>query len=621
MTTPFDSPPIPSSRRWRAFLRVLWAFVVSLTPCAFATAEEEKLAALPKGVSVIDPRGLDAFEILGRDARASLVDTSGQPFPRAARLQTLARPDHSYSFQFRTKITQPVKKGDAMIAIFTARAIEPLPATGVAQSSFVFELATAPHTKSADYPFKVGTAWTRYYIPFFAQVDQPASSAQVTFRLGYDPQTIEIGGLQVVNFGPGISRDRLPFTPISYIGRESDAAWRKAAAEKIEQIRKGDLVVRVVNAAGKPVAGAKVSIRMKRHAFGWGSAVDAKTLLGDGSDNERYRQHILNNYNRVVLENDLKWSPWLSDSALGKDAVKWLREHGLDVRGHCLVWPGKVNLPDSIDALLGQPDALISAINDHIREEAEALRGQLIDWDVVNEPFTNFDVQKAVTGLAPKSAPDWIERHASVLTPFYQIARKADPTARLYLNDYSILETGGDDAPHQEHFERTIRQLLKEKAPLDGIGIQGHFSDDLTAITRLWQILDRYAPFGLPIQITEFDINTHDEQLAGDYTRDFLTAMFAHESVSAVLTWGFWEKRHWIPNGALYRADWSPRPAALEWERLVRKEWWTNVDGITDARGTIKTRGFLGEYEIKCGHARKTATLVRSGAEIVLQMP
>src|SRR4029450_461306 len=166
-----------------------------------------------------------------------------------------------------------------------------------------------------------------------------------------------------------------------------------------------------------------------------------------------------------------------------------------------------------------------------IREEAGAMRGQLIEWDVVNEPFSNFNVQAAITGVAPKSAPDWIERHASVLSEFYRTAREADPASKLYLNDYSILETGGNDAPHQEHLERTIRKLLADKAPLDGIGIQGHFSEDLTSLPRLWQLLDSYAQFNLPIQITEFDINTHDERLAADYTRDFLTAMFAHESV------------------------------------------------------------------------------------------
>jgi hypothetical protein len=95
---------------------------------------------------------------------------------------------------------------------------------------------------------------------------------------------------------------------------------------------------------------------MKRHAFGWGTAVDARLLLGQGPDYERYREIITENFNKAVLENDMKWPflPWSQKSA--HNAVSWLRERGLAVRGHVLLWPGKENLPEpssmrcSIDA-------------------------------------------------------------------------------------------------------------------------------------------------------------------------------------------------------------------------------------------------------------------------------
>jgi endo-1,4-beta-xylanase len=595
-------------------LRALLILVALTAPVRVAATEDEKLAALPRGTSVIDRRGIEMFGLLGSDATAKFVDVPGQPFAKAAQLQTLKRPEHSYSVQFHTKTTRPVAKGDVLVAVFNARSIG-----SPAQSSIVFELNRNPYTKSADYPFKLNTTWRRFYVPITAALDQPVGAAHITFRLGYDPQTIEIGGLQVLNYGPGIARERLPYTPATYEGRAPDAPWRKLAADRIERFRKGDLTVRVIDANGKPLIGAKVRVRMKRHAFAWGSAVDANTLFGAGPDHDRYRQHILQNYNRVVLENDLKWSAWLYDPQPALFAVEWLRKNGIEVRGHCLVWPGKDNLPDSIDALLEKPRELIAAIDAHIRDEAAALRGQVVDWDVVNEPFTNLDVQAAVTALKRNSTPDWIEKHASVLSGFFKAAREADPGARLYLNDYSILETGGTDAPHQEHFERTIWQLFAEKAPLDGIGIQGHFSEDLTDITRLWEILDRFGKLGLPIQITEFDINTYDEPLACDYTRDFLTAMFAHESVVGVMTWGFWENRHWIPNAAFYRADWSPRPAASKWENLVRKQWWTDVEATTDGTGVAKVRGFLGDYEIASEDVSRSVTLTRIGTEVVLK--
>ena len=127
------------------------------------------------------------------------------------------------------------------------------------------------------------------------------------------------------------------------------------------------------------------------------------------------------------------------------------------------------------------------------------------------------------------------------------------------------------------------------------------------------EILDRFATFGLPIKITEFDLHTYDEQLQADYTRDFLTAMFSHPSISGVMVWGFWEKRHWIPPAAFYRADWSLRPAGEIWKQLTRKTWWTDVTAKTDAAGKVKVRGFFGDYEVTASAKGKTST---SRAEI-----
>jgi len=61
----------------------------------------------------------------------------------------------------------------------------------------------------------------------------------------------------------------------TYAGRDPDGPWRDAARRRIRQHRMADLVVTVTDAAGKPVPGARVDVRMQRHAFGFGSAVGA----------------------------------------------------------------------------------------------------------------------------------------------------------------------------------------------------------------------------------------------------------------------------------------------------------------------------------------------------------
>ena len=585
--------------------------------------QDARFARLPAGASLLPEKGLAAFQFMGKDGTAQLVPVEGQPFAEAQRVRTTARPLNPWGAQLGARSGAAVKMGDHLLAVFFIRGTERPAEMDEARSEFVFELAGGANEKSASYPVTAGAAWRKYYIPFTAKNDAAAHEAQVLFRAGYDPQVVEIGGLQVLDFGPAVPLADLPYTPPTYRGREAEAAWRTAAAERIERLRKGDLAIAVTR-GGQPVAGAEVRVKMTRHAFGFGSAVDAQTLLQAGPDGDRYRAVILENFNKVVLENDLKWPRWDADHAPGLAAVAWLRAHGLAVRGHCLIWPGWENLPPKLKPLAATPDILRQTILDHLAGELTALRGQCAEWDVVNEPFNNTDLQAVFTGVARASAPDWPERHAAPLADWFRAARAAEPAAKLDLNDYSILSSGGRDTTHQDHYFRTIRALLATGAPVQGIGLQSHFDEDLTPPARLLEILDRFATLGLPLQGTEHDVNVYDEQLQADYTRDYLTVMFSHPAVIGIITWGFWEKRHWIPAAAYYRADWSLRPAGQVWQNLVRKTWWTDTTAQTGAQGGISLRGFLGDYEIRvrADGVEKTVPvkLGKDGAKISIEL-
>ncbi len=388
-----------------------------------------------------------------------------------------------------------------------------------------------------------------------------------------------------------------PPVPTTYDGRKPDAPWRKAAAQRIETIRKGDLTVAVVDAAGKPVTDAEVKVAMKRHAFGFGSAIDARTLIADTDDGRRYRQTIATCFSKVVFENDLKWPQWEDKRRRGMmlKALEWLDKQGIAARGHCLVWPSWRRMPKDVEGLKNDKAALRRRIDRHVQEEVSALKGRIADWDVINEPFWNHDAMD-VCGK-------------EVMAEWYKTAHRADPATILYLNDQNILAGGGTDRKHQDHYEQTIRTLRKEQAPLGGLGMQCHFGGNLTPPARLVAVLDRFAAFGLPIQVTEFDINTKDRGLQADYMRDFLTTLFSHPKVEGILMWGFWAGRHWRPEAALFDRDWTPRPHAKAWKDLVLKTWWTNATGRTDARGRFTTRGFLGDYQVTATAGGKTGAV------------
>ena len=390
----------------------------------------------------------------------------------------------------------------------------------------------------------------------------------------------------------------------------SEGAWREEAEARIERLRKADVRVFVTDAGGNPVTGARVAVRMKRHAFGFGSAVAASFLLGEGTDSERYRGKILELFNKVVLENDLKWPQWETGRERALAGLAWLGERGIPVRGHNLVWPGWKWLPRDVEQLVSDPAALRARINSHIAEEAGAVRGKVAEWDVLNEPYNNRVLQNV---LGDEAMAEWFRR-----------AREADPNAVLYINDFNILSSGGNDVAHQDHYYKTIEFLERQGAPVQGIGMQGHFGRNLTPPARVIEILDRFAKLGKRIQVTEFDIDIDDEALQAAYTRDFMTAVFSHPSVDGFLMWGFWEGRHWKPRGAMFRRDWSAKPNAEAYRKLVFEDWWTRAEGAAGAGGVYSTRGFLGSYEAEATAGGRTAkagfVLTRQGAEVKIQL-
>ena len=111
--------------------------------------------------------------------------------------------------------------------------------------------------------------------------------------------------------------------------------------------------------------------------------------------------------------------------------------------------------------------------------------------------------------------------------------------------------------------------------------MQAHFRDELISPAELLVIYDRFAALGIPIRITELDIDTADEQLQADYFRDFLTASFSDPEINGILLWGFWEGQHWRPDAALFRNDWSIKPNGQVWKDLVLKWWRTNSEGTS----------------------------------------
>jgi len=580
--------------------------VFAFLPLLFLSATSAPEGGLP----AISANAIATMREVTSSKHGSLtrVKVDGQPFAEALRCQISGQTAHPWDIQFQFRTTRRIEKGEVLWARFYARTVLAETETGEGRVSAIFEKADPPHEKSLNAGLDFSREWKEYFLPFKSLDAYEEGKAGAGFHLGVLAQTVEIADFEVYAFGKSYDMRRLPRTKSTYAGQSPDAPWRAVAAARIDQIRKADLTVSVTDATGKPLSGAKVSIDMKRHAFGWGSAVTVGGLLRQDEDGEKYRSVVENDYTRVVFENDLKWPNWDNPASHENiiKATEWLRARNIEVRGHNLIWPSWRLLPKDLQALKNDPEKLRQRINRHISDEVSTLKGRLIDWDVINEPYTNHDVMDLLGN--------------DEMIAWFKLARQFDPDVQLYLNDYAILSANGQDKAHQDHFEKTLRFLKDGGAPISGLGMQSHFGGTPTPPERMLTILDRYAALGLDITITEHDIDTTDEQLQADFTRDFLITVFSHPSVVAVLTWGFWEKSHWRPNAAYYRSDWSITPAGRVWLDLVTKTWWTNAKLETAADGTARTRGFMGDYEITVTHngVGKTlpAKLTKTGTKV-----
>lgn len=569
-----------------------------------------------EGLQVLESPAHEGFTTQG-ELSLQEVPVSGEPFDPALEAKS-GISGEGWDALLAKPLSFPVQRDEVALVSFWARCVEPPEGSDTCDMEVRFEKAEPPFESSMSHPLYVDSEWKQYSVPFEFESSYEPGEAVLLFLFGFAEQTVQFGDVCLVNLGLEAQRERLPKTPLSYPGDEPDAPWREAAEERINELRKGPLEVSVQDADGNPVEGARVSVSMTRHAFPFGTAVSVEWLDTEAVVTiERYKQEIKRLFNMVVLENALKWpalaGDWGSsyDFERAQNAVDWARGEDLPVRGHTLVWPSWENSPSYLQAFEGDPERLAREIEDHITELASQMAGQVVHWDVVNEVYTNHDLLDILG--------------EGVLVDWFEAAHEADPEALLFINDFGILSGGGGTSEHRDEYERIIEFLLEEGAPLDGIGLQGHMWSRLTGPEDLVAILDRFAEFGLPLYITEYDISIDDLETSGRYTRDALQVFFSHPAVEGFLMWGFWDGRHWQGDAPLYTVDWTPKPAGEAYEQLLFDEWWTADEGETDADGNFGTSAFYGEYEIaaELGDQELTETVSHAepGTELVLTLP
>ena len=210
-------------------------------------AANARIASLPR-VDLLGGAGIAAFKIMGDNAKAAegkTITVTGQPFADAMRFTVKEASSHEWAVQLQTPTTAPVAMGDAILATFWFRTETPQEGS-VGETEFVFELGRSPYSKSIQYPIQAGPDWTRVQVRFNADKAYAAGEANMIFRLGYEPQTIDLGGVKVESFGKQIAMGGLPTSQTADRRRaKAFAAAAKEAQASATPVEAGELTFEV----------------------------------------------------------------------------------------------------------------------------------------------------------------------------------------------------------------------------------------------------------------------------------------------------------------------------------------------------------------------------------------
>jgi len=295
-----------------------------------------------------------------------------------------------------------------------------------------------------------------------------------------------------------------------------------------------------------------------------------------GNESLAETKEIAAQFNMLVAENEMKMDalqPSRGQFSYGgaDKLVSFARNHQIAVRGHCLVWhqqqpewlssDGKKN-----DKNWTRSEAL-SIMRTHINNVMTHFKGKVTEWDVVNECL---DDDQSIIRTNPNAYTlrQTVWQRAigdDYIDSAFVYARRADPTAQLYLNDYGVELQGKAKAVA---FYNLVRHLQEQNIPLDGVGLQCHFSNGDVDSVKLENTVRRFGDEGLKCIITELDMGTPStsakdlEEQARNY-RVITDIVLNNDNCPNLVIWGLKDNDSWrsSSNPLLYTSSLSKKPA------------------------------------------------------------
>lgn len=128
----------------------------------------------------------------------------------ATKVEVQTASDRPWGVGVSQGLTGKVTKGDVLLVAFWAKAeaVDGGPASADISAVRV-QLAAAPYDAALQGGLKIGGEWKMYTVPGRATIDIPAGGGSVALHVGAAKQTLLLGPLFVLDFGPDYDLNKL----------------------------------------------------------------------------------------------------------------------------------------------------------------------------------------------------------------------------------------------------------------------------------------------------------------------------------------------------------------------------------------------------------------------------
>lgn len=306
------------------------------------------------------------------------------------------------------------------------------------------------------------------------------------------------------------------------------------------------------------------------------------------NESSREGQTIYRNFNMVVGENAMKFDATEPrrgqfNYSSGDQIVQFAQKHDMEVRGHTLAWHSQTS--QWVHDGNYSKKEMLAILKNHIFNVVGHWKGQITEWDVVNEVMAENQGRGVGQGyqLRGKNSGQesvWYDRCGEeFIDSAFVWAHQADPDAILYINDYNIGHWDNHYESGKTHAIYNLAKRLKEDGiPIHGVGMQMHTSISNLRVAEIEKTVQEFEKIGLKCIITELDIPGNNPSSSGEQSTQatqyagLADIICRYDNAPSMVVWGIADNKSWLENSE------ATKPLLFEPNFAAKKSYLKIVD-------------------------------------------